>query len=183
MEVEEQPEERDRVVREADSVGTWVPIHTRDEDVDKLSGKPVRELFSRGESGQRERVLGIEAPQGKDAKGGGFGDDPTPEKAGDVFRLQERVPIDYLSPCGQPFICRGISRVYELFVVGPYGGVQPAVQGNGGFLVIRLQNWEHLGYDVYHAVSVVAMKLPYELCSNKAGPSNGELTGCCSPKP
>jgi len=87
MEVEEQQEERDRVVREADSVGSRFMNHTRNEDADELGGEPVRELFSRGKFGQWKRVLGFEAPHRKNAKGGVFGDDTTPKKAGDVFRL------------------------------------------------------------------------------------------------
>ena len=86
VEVKEQPEERDGVVRKADSAGSWVPDRTRNEDVDELRGKPVGEVFSRGEFGKWERVLGFEVPQGKDAKGGGVGDDTTSKKTGDVLR-------------------------------------------------------------------------------------------------
>lgn len=86
MEVKEQPEESNRVVCKADSVGSRVPNRTRNEDADELGGKPVGELFSRGKSGQREWVLGFEASQGKDPKGRGFSDDTTPKKTGDVFR-------------------------------------------------------------------------------------------------
>jgi len=98
VEVKEQPEERDGVVREADPVGSWVMNHPGDEDVDELCGEPVCELFSRDEFGQWERVVGFEASQGKDAKGRGSSDDTASEKAGDVFRLEERVPMDRLSP-------------------------------------------------------------------------------------
>lgn len=87
MEVEEQQEECDRIVREADSVGSRFVDHARNEDTDELGRKPVCELFSRGEFGQWKRVLGVEAPQGKDAKGRGFGDDTASKKAGNVFRL------------------------------------------------------------------------------------------------
>jgi len=87
VEVEEQQEKRDRVVREADSVGSRFVNHTRNEDTDELGGKPVCELFSRSEFGQRKRVLGFKAPQGKDTKGGGFGDDTASKKTGNVFRL------------------------------------------------------------------------------------------------
>ena len=36
MEVKEQLEERNRTVREADSIGAWVMNHPRNEDVDEL---------------------------------------------------------------------------------------------------------------------------------------------------
>jgi hypothetical protein len=87
VEVKEQSEERDGVVREADSVGSWVMNHPRNEDADELCGKPERELFSRGEFGQWERVFGFEASHRKDAKEWGSGDDAASKKAGDVFRL------------------------------------------------------------------------------------------------
>ena len=61
--VKEQPEERDSIVREADSVGSWVMNHSRNEDVNELRGKPVRELFSRGEFGHWEWELGFETFQ------------------------------------------------------------------------------------------------------------------------
>ena len=51
MEVKEQSEERDGVVREPNSVGSWVVNHTRNENVDELGRKPVNELFSRDEFG------------------------------------------------------------------------------------------------------------------------------------
>jgi len=87
VEVEEQQEECDGVVREANSVGSRFMDHTRNENTDELGGKPVCELFSRGEFGQWERVLSFEAPQGEDAKCGGFGDDTASKEAADVFRL------------------------------------------------------------------------------------------------
>ena len=86
MEVKKQPEESDWAIREADSARSWVPSHTRNQDVDELGGKPMRQLFSRGELGQWERVLGFEVSQGKDAKGRGFSNDAAPKEAGDVFR-------------------------------------------------------------------------------------------------
>lgn len=98
VEVKEQPEERDWVVCEADPVRSWVMNHPRNEDVDKLCGKPVRELFSCGKFGQWERVAGFKAPQGKDAKSRGFSDETASKEARDVFRPEERVPMDRLSP-------------------------------------------------------------------------------------
>ena len=86
MEVKKQPEESDWAIREADSARSWVPSHTRNQDVDELGGKPMRQLFSRSELGQWERVLGFEAPQGKYAKGRGPGNDTAPKEAGNVFR-------------------------------------------------------------------------------------------------
>lgn len=87
MKVKEQPEERDGVVRQADSVGSWVMNHPRNEDVNELRGKPVYELFSCGEFGKRERILSFEASQGKNAKDWDSGDDAASKKAWDVFRL------------------------------------------------------------------------------------------------
>ena len=46
----------------------------------------MRQLFSRSELGEWERVLGFEAPQGKYAKGRGPGNDTAPKEAGDAFR-------------------------------------------------------------------------------------------------
>ena len=58
---------------------------TGNKNVDELRGKPVCKLFSRGKFRKWERVL-FEAPQGKDAKGGGFSDEPASKKAGDILR-------------------------------------------------------------------------------------------------
>ena len=55
-----------------------------------------------------------------------------------------------------------ISRIHELFVVNPCKGIQATIQGNGGFLVVRLQNREYLSDDVNHAVRVVPINFPYE---------------------
>ena len=51
---------------------------------------------------------------------------------------------------------KGVSRIHELFIIGPCSGVQAAVHRNGGFLVISLQNGEHLGDGVDYTVGVVS---------------------------
>jgi len=96
MEVKEGPEECDRIVREANSTGTWVPNITGDEDVDELSGEPVGKLFSRGKFGRREWIFGFEAPYGKRTGDGSSSDDTAPKEAGDVMWLQKRVPVNHL---------------------------------------------------------------------------------------
>jgi hypothetical protein len=69
---------------------------------------------------------------------------------------------------GQSFLESNISRIHELFVVGPCRGIQTTIQGNGSFLVIRLQDREHLSDDVNHAVRVVPINLLYEKYARKS---------------
>lgn len=87
VKVKEQPEERDGVVRQADSVRSWVVNHPGNKDGNELRGKPVRELLSRGEFGQREWIFGFKASQGKNAKNWDPSNDAASKKAGDIFRL------------------------------------------------------------------------------------------------
>ena len=61
--------------------------YPRNEDVDELRGKPMCELFSRGELRQWEWIIGIEACQGKDAINRNPSDDTTSKKAGDLMWL------------------------------------------------------------------------------------------------
>lgn len=86
MKVKEQPEERDGVVRQADSVGSWVRNHPGNKDGNELRGKPVRELLSRSEFGQRERIFGFKASQGENAKDWSPGDDAASKEAGNISR-------------------------------------------------------------------------------------------------
>lgn len=87
VKVKEQPEERDGVVRQADSVRPWVMNHPGNKDGNELRGKPVRELLSRSEFGQRERIFGFKPSQGKNTKDWDPGDDAASKKARDIFRL------------------------------------------------------------------------------------------------
>jgi len=85
VEVKKQPEECDRIVRKANSIGSWVTKITRNKDADELSGEPVGKFSSRGKPGQWERVLSFEAPHGKDTGDRSSSDDTAPKKTWDIF--------------------------------------------------------------------------------------------------